>query len=1196
MRKRLCAVFVSLCMIVSLLPTMAFAETGVQDSSIITTISGLCEHHTQHDDACGYTKGTAEVPCSHVHTEDCYTLIENFVHGHTEVCYSEGSTEPDLCSHVCSEESGCITKELNCKHEHDEACGYIPATEGAPCRFVCEVCNAQDSGNAGVLSDTQPEECTCKTLCTKEEVNADYPVCSAEGAELDKVCVGVAPMLPVTVLAADGVPSSLYVGDQQVIRSSNITYWTTNNSGELEESNQNLWNVKYDPSTATLTLKGAEISGSYDQFYNPYSAGIYAQCKSGESVALTIELIGENTITGVYGIYVDAQQGDILGKNASLNITGDGSLDVSGSNYGIYVKSGSGNASLTINNASVVASSSASYGYAGVYVMSSGKATDSPKLSITVNGGSLTASGSEGNDGIQFYVGSSSATNSTASLTVTDNAIVDAKNGGISASGVNVAPNVNIGSTGNTGGIVFDDSEGTVYGDVELQKDLEIGEGESLTLGKDASLTVPEGTTLTNNGTMTTEEGGSLTNNGKIDNNGTLTGNITNAPPKITSTDLPDGEMGEEYNHILAADGDTTNWSVTSGSPPMGLSLSADGKISGIPTAVGNYIFTVTATNDNGSDSKKYTIQIVEQTDTKAPVLTEGTVNRTSDTNAIVKFNSDEVGKYFYEVVDRGGNEPTINTNNTGTNMNNGENTITLSNLTTGAKDIYIIAKDNVNNESSMLKIEIPVYIKPMYSICADKTNLNFGSVYTGYTQPAAQTVTITNNGNQSLTLKQPISTNSFVVSNFANTSLPVGSTATFTVQPKAGVPIGTYNENIVVSASNNVELSITANFTVKQYSSSGGSSSGSSSSISNQMVSKIKSANDGDIIEITLKTDKTTLDKEVFEELLGKDITLKISLTNGVIWIVNGLDIPKNNKLSDIDMGVTMDVSNIPVSVINTITGAVDTIQISLKHNGEFGFTLTLSVPLGYESAGYWANLYWYNEDTENMEFQSANNIAKDGTAEFELDHASEYAIVIDYKSHEPQTEEPEETKISFVDVKESDWFYKAVSYALENDLMSGISEDIFAPNTPLTREMLAMVLYNIEGKPENIGINTFTDVKDNMWYTDAILWANENGIVAGYDNGAYGVGDFITREQFATILYCYANYKGYDTTQGGMAVQEFWDYENISDYAKPAMDWAVNADIIRGMNDNKLMPQGKATRAEGATMLMNFCENIIQ
>ena len=205
--------------------------------------------------------------------------------------------------------------------------------------------------------------------------------------------------------------------------------------------------------------------------------------------------------------------------------------------------------------------------------------------------------------------------------------------------------------------------------------------------------------------------------------------------------------------------------------------------------------------------------------------------------------------------------------------------------------------------------------------------------------------------------------------------------------------------------------------------------------------------------------------------------------------------------------------------------------------------------------------------------------------------------------KIEEEVPEEPEETEeikepetISFKDVKENDWFYEAVSYAVENGLMSGMSEDIFAPNTPLTREMLAVVLYNVEGQPESTEADTFTDVKGDMWYTDAILWANENGIVAGYDNSAYGVGDLITREQFATILYRYAQFKGYDTTQGGMAVREFSDYENISDYARPAMAWAVNAGIMGGMDDGTLMPQGKATRAEAATMLMNFCENMVE
>lgn len=214
MKKRLFAAFVSLCMIVSMLPTMAFAEAGAQDSNKVADTTGLCEHHTQHDSACGYTEGTAEIPCSHEHTEDCYTLVTECVHEHTAECYSDGilpvdgeEKTADSCSHACSEESGCITKTLDCKHQHDEACGYVPATEGTPCTFVCKVCNAQDSGNAEDSSDAQPEECTCETLCTEEEVNADCPVCSAEGAELDKVCIGAAPMLAAAAPLSSEHPS-----------------------------------------------------------------------------------------------------------------------------------------------------------------------------------------------------------------------------------------------------------------------------------------------------------------------------------------------------------------------------------------------------------------------------------------------------------------------------------------------------------------------------------------------------------------------------------------------------------------------------------------------------------------------------------------------------------------------------------------------------------------------------------------------------------------------------------------------------------------------------------------------------------------------------------------------------------------------------------------------------------------------------
>ena len=345
------------------------------------------------------------------------------------------------------------------------------------------------------------------------------------------LCLG---LLPVTALAVEGVPNLLHVGNQQVISSSGTTYWTANNSGELEKTDQKSWNVKYEPSSNTLTLNGATITGNSEYASASKGAGIYALSGSGQPVSLTIELIGENTITGIYGIYVNSESSaNSYGTDASLTITGEsnGSLKVSGSYHGIYVKSGTGGASLNINDASVVASSSSSYfDYAGVYVQSSVHATSSPQLSLKVNGGSLTASGG---DGISFNVGSSGDIGATTSLTISDNAIVRAENG-INAYRVDKP-------TPSGAGIVFDGTEGTVYGDVTLDESLTIDQGETLT--------IPEGSTLngnsnlTNNGTVTIEEGGALTGGDTINNTGTINvengGNLDGTPTGGTVVNAP---------------------------------------------------------------------------------------------------------------------------------------------------------------------------------------------------------------------------------------------------------------------------------------------------------------------------------------------------------------------------------------------------------------------------------------------------------------------------------------------------------------------------------------------------------------------------------------------------------------------------------------------------------------------------------
>lgn len=195
-------------------------------------------------------------------------------------------------------------------------------------------------------------------------------------------------------------------------------------------------------------------------------------------------------------------------------------------------------------------------------------------------------------------------------------------------------------------------------------------------------------------------------------------------------------------------------------------------------------------------------------------------------------------------------------------------------------------------------------------------------------------------------------------------------------------------------------------------------------------------------------------------------------------------------------------------------------------------------------------------------------------------------------------ETNETEETTtpetVAFSDVSESDWFYKGVSYVVENGMMNGVGENQFAPNAPLTREMLAVVLYNMEKQPESTGVNPFADVKADMWYTDAIVWANANGIVAGYDDSTFGLGDSITREQLAAILYRYAQMKGYDVTEKA-DLTGYADSAAISGYAVEAMQWANANGIVNGMTATTLAPQGTATRAQVATMLMNFCENVV-
>lgn len=176
------------------------------------------------------------------------------------------------------------------------------------------------------------------------------------------------------------------------------------------------------------------------------------------------------------------------------------------------------------------------------------------------------------------------------------------------------------------------------------------------------------------------------------------------------------------------------------------------------------------------------------------------------------------------------------------------------------------------------------------------------------------------------------------------------------------------------------------------------------------------------------------------------------------------------------------------------------------------------------------------------------------------------------------------------FTDVSRDDWFADAVNFAVRRGLFQGVSDTEFAPNMNMTRAMLVTVLHRLEGNPAPAAPSGFEDVPADDWYTEAVAWARERGVVQGYSDTQFGPNDSITREQMAAILFRYAKNKGYDVSMRA-DLTAYEDGVSVSSWAHEAMSWANAAGLIRGRTETTLNPVATATRAEVATILMRFC-----
>ncbi|WP_027400490.1 YDG domain-containing protein [Anaerovorax odorimutans] len=308
---------------------------------------------------------------------------------------------------------------------------------------------------------------------------------------------------------------------------------------------------------------------------------------------------------------------------------------------------------------------------------------------------------------------------------------------------------------------------------------------------------------------------------------------------------------------------------------------------------------------------------------------------------------------------------------------------------------------------------------------------------------------------------------------------------------------------------------------------------------IPSKVISAVDNASASAGLEAVLSNGTVTLDKTALNAIKDKG-DAKISI-----------ETVDNAKLSNTQKAVLGTQANTAVVVdVNVYINGTNT---STFHNGNLHVSVPYTLKPGENADSI---TVWFIKADGTIEPKSGTY--SNGKVEFTTDHLSQYLIV----------------SFPFADVDQNTWCYGSVAYAYNNGLFSGTCATTFSPNTAMTRQMIWIVLARMDGRmPADMD--------------EARNWAIENGI----SDGSNPI-NFINREQLAAILYRYATYKKYDTTQGGMAIREFVDYDSVSGYAQTPMNWAINAGLIKGSN-NKLMPHGDATRAQVAAILMRLIQN---
>ena len=605
-KRRFLSVLLSLVLILGTIPITAMAERTESEGT------GLCEHHPQHTAECGYTEGSEGTPCNHEHTEDCYTLVTSCVHEHIDECYPAESVsagtatpsqpeeaEPTECTHVCSEESGCITEILDCKHEHDEACGYTPATQGTPCTYVCEICNPQDSGETEGAG-TEEELATLSNAIDSAVADVQALIDALPTAEeLESMSQDEQGTVYEQVQAAFDAYTALTDEEKELITGADIfddlfavfngmfvplaggTYNINSSSVTITEGGTYTITGSSTTTTNTITVNSgvtATITLSNVTIDRSETTGTAFDIQSGANVTLILD--GTNTLTG--GRYDDfnavmAAPGIHLPSGATLTIQGNGFLTVTGGDGGT---NGFGGAGIGGNSRTVTSAAEA----CGTITILSGtvevKGGGGELGGVGIGGGTSYTSGSGGAGGNVTIRGG---------MVVILTSVQVAGGTGTGTSGIDDGINIGggqgnsqAGGDGTNGSGIRPSTGGNntyeVYGDLQLPNDVTFPDGITINIPDGASLFLPEGASWPENVTIT--GGGSIdpkltatititanldkTHNGSavsLDSSGyTYTGDTTTPTITITWHEDNSGTIGNQLTDNAAPSAPGIYW------------------------------------------------------------------------------------------------------------------------------------------------------------------------------------------------------------------------------------------------------------------------------------------------------------------------------------------------------------------------------------------------------------------------------------------------------------------------------------------------------------------------------------------------------------------------------------------------------------------------------------------------------------